>query len=72
MIVAQSSKGARLARIACWPKVLNNLSHSPALSRITDTHFCALFIVCLLPLLLQHALACHVAQMLRTSALSAQ
>lgn len=71
MIVAQSSKGARLARIACRPKVLNNLSHSPALSRITDTHFCALFIVCLLPLL-QHALACHVAQMLRTSALSAQ
>ena len=72
MIVAQSSKGARLARIACRPKVLNNnLSHSPALSRITNTHFCALFIVCLLPLL-QHALACHVAQMLRTSALSAQ
>ena len=74
VIVAQSSKGARLARIACWPEVLNRTQISPArvrsLSRITLL-LCTLHRL-LLPL--QHALAyCHVAQMLRTSAaLSAQ
>lgn len=74
VIVAQSSEGARLARIACWPKVLNRTEISPvrlrSLSRIT-------LLSCTLHRLLpplQHAIAhCHVAQMLRTSAaLSAQ